>query len=431
MGGTSPIPASQFRPTPPSLRQRIALSFGIFFSAVVFYAVYYRAYSLLRLEYSHGPASINTICDTIPGNFSCWTTLARALEETGGDGRPAWRRALSINPRDASALTQAALAAEMAGDAAAAEELLLQAEAYNRLWLPRWSLVNFYYRHARWPEFWRWTRAALERSYGDRAALFRLCRQAGARTPYLFASVFPPNRDGLYVNYLWFTLNERDPAEIVPAADVFLTHMTARERHDAFTRQSLTATVEMLLGLQMPDAEAALELWSRLSREALIPYAPPTAAQPLTNSGLITPFLHQGFDWRQPAHEGVDSLAGHPGGSARFRLSGRQAEVLQLLSQWVPLAPGRRYRFRFEFEARQLGPGVAWRLISARDGQNHLGAPRFLTESGGWQSVALTTEAAPRGALASLALTATRQEGQVRPEGELWIRNLRWEALPE
>ena len=72
-------------------------------------------------------------------------------------------RAVELNRFDAESWIQLGLAAEMdQHDVASAERYYLQASAVDRMFLPRWTLTNFYFRQQRPVEFFRWAEATLK-----------------------------------------------------------------------------------------------------------------------------------------------------------------------------------------------------------------------------------------------------------------------------
>ena len=81
-------------------------------------------------------------------------------------------RSIPIPPRRASAW---ASTRRFAAIIAGAERWLLDAARVDRQYEPRWTLANFYFRQQKMDDFWKWMRAALEVSYGDRVAAFDLC----------------------------------------------------------------------------------------------------------------------------------------------------------------------------------------------------------------------------------------------------------------
>ncbi|MGC4049629.1 MAG: hypothetical protein QM757_08975 [Paludibaculum sp.] len=142
------------------------------------------------------PAEMRAAAALDPRNDLYLIRLAQKLEESGQPSLEVWRQAIAVNPRRDLSLTQAAIAAELTGGTGDAERLLLQAGQYNHLWLPRWSLANFYARHNRTKEMQHWAREAMLRSYADPGALFQLCRNSGASDSELSQIDYPGDATG-------------------------------------------------------------------------------------------------------------------------------------------------------------------------------------------------------------------------------------------
>ena len=101
-----------------------------------------------------------------------------ALLVSGDDptrARAALERAAALNPRDARAWIELGLRYEAGGNSALAEPALLRAAQESRLYLPRWTLMNYYYRRNDEERFWRWAKAAVPMIWGDPLPLFHLC----------------------------------------------------------------------------------------------------------------------------------------------------------------------------------------------------------------------------------------------------------------
>ena len=84
------------------------------------------------------------------------------------------RAALTLNPRMSSAWIHLGLDAEAEGNPREAETELLQAARVDHLYLPAWTLANFYFRRGEEDEFWPWARRAARLTYDDYRPLLRL-----------------------------------------------------------------------------------------------------------------------------------------------------------------------------------------------------------------------------------------------------------------
>ena len=71
-------------------------------------------------------------------------------------------RAAALNPFDFESLIQLGFYQEFQKhDTAAAEKFYLRAATVNRMYLPKWTLTNFYFRNGRTAEFFHWANASL------------------------------------------------------------------------------------------------------------------------------------------------------------------------------------------------------------------------------------------------------------------------------
>ncbi len=91
----------------------------------------------------------------------------------------ALRRAVALNPSDGRAWIEMGLRLEATGDLGAAEQALLRAAQEDLTYLPRWTLMNYYYRRNDVDRFWFWAKAAVPMIYGDPLPLFHLCGRVG------------------------------------------------------------------------------------------------------------------------------------------------------------------------------------------------------------------------------------------------------------
>src|SRR5579864_8560303 len=89
--------------------------------------------------------------DSADYHFRLW----QAEGEGTGQSSAELDRALTLNPRYSAAWIARGLEAEAAGDRKNAEASLLRAAEIDHLYLPRWTLANFYFRAGDLPRFWR------------------------------------------------------------------------------------------------------------------------------------------------------------------------------------------------------------------------------------------------------------------------------------
>ena len=89
------------------------------------------------------------------------------------------RTAVSLNPRLSSAWIQLGLDAEAEGNFPEAEADLLRAAGVDRLYLPAWTLANFYFRRGDAEKFWPWAERAARLTFDDYRPLLRLADALG------------------------------------------------------------------------------------------------------------------------------------------------------------------------------------------------------------------------------------------------------------
>lgn len=341
--------------------------------------------------------------------------LAQKLEEDGQPSLDAWRQAIAVNPRRDLSLTQAAIAEELSGSPAEAERLLLQAEQYNHLWLPRWSLANFYARHNRASETYHWAHEAMLRSYADPGALFLLCRSSGASDAELLKSIIPATPRALGA-FVYFLVRRNEPDSLEPAASAYLKSAQVSGTRPIEKVETVSAAITALIAADRP--EPAWRLWTSLKAAQLLPYA----EGPLVNPELKLPLNPPAFDWRIPVVPGVETLRGVPENGIKFTFSGTQPENAELLGQDLYLRGDSEWTLTFEYETRgftQAKTGVQWKLNGSDTVQD-----LALTEE--WKTASVTWEVPP--GLHRLSLQIVRVNGQPRVEGELRLRGLQLKA---
>ncbi|MBI4890140.1 MAG: hypothetical protein HY821_05900 [Acidobacteria bacterium] len=353
--------------------------------------------------------------------------LAQAFQDRDQDPRPAWRAAITINPRRPLSLTQAAIANELAGDPRAAEQLLLQAARFNQLWLPRWSLANFYARTSNPSKTLRWAQLAFERSYGDRTALFRLCLNAGASPEDILDHVLPRSPANLAGFTHFFAADPASPPQTLHRAASL--HLASHSPHP------LPATLHAINALIAARQPAlALDLWSQLSALQLLPYPPRTPSAPLVNPAFLLPLEGRGFDWSVPQIPGVESTPGVPTRGIKFLFSGIQPESTTLLQQTLVLEGARDWTLAFSCQTIQIesaANGLSWSLtpLGSNEPLPSSSAPNLTADD--WTPYSITWQLPPGQSLYVLSLDLRRLSGHTRIEGEARFRDLQLrEARP-
>src|SRR5262249_37722225 len=143
------------------------------------------------------------------------------------------------------------------------ERCLLQAAEADRLYIPRWTLANFYFRHDNLGEFHRWAKAAAEMVNGDATALFRLCEKVWDDGGLIDSLEI--RRPDIRADYLNHLVSEGRLDRIMPAARRVLED--GREPDVPI----LMSACDRLL--EKANASAALEIWNALAKARSIPLA--------------------------------------------------------------------------------------------------------------------------------------------------------------
>src|SRR6185295_9927412 len=121
------------------------------------------------------PQSVARALEILPDRANYLLFRAQQMDYDGENSTSLLERAARMNPLSSAPRIRLGLSAEARGDLSGAEKWLLDAASVDRQFEPRWTLANFYFRRERRSEFWKWMRAALEVSYGDRSLAFNLC----------------------------------------------------------------------------------------------------------------------------------------------------------------------------------------------------------------------------------------------------------------
>ena len=351
------------------------------------------------------PESVARAAALEPLNTAYLTLHALQLEYAGGDARPELEKIVRITPDASAPRIKLGLEAEARGDAGEAEKWLLDAARVDHQYEPRWTLANFYFRQQKMDQFWRWMRAALEVSYGDRSAAFDLCwREAPDASVILERAI--PERHEVLAAWVWY-LASRDRGD---AAEAAIRLSKARDLDDA-----AVLNLEMDRLVEAGRREAALQIWKSLG------YAdPPESGNLIEHPDFEAPRVGHGFDWRLIENAGVKfTPIETPPAPAELRISfdGMQPEACLLLEQFVGIEKGKRYVLRWE--ARGDATGVAWQA-GAESGTVHGGDD--------WTRGELGFAAGKDGE--ALALRYARPLGEARTEGSIELRHISVQEMP-
>jgi hypothetical protein len=321
------------------------------------------------------------------------------LEYDGENSAPLLERAAAISPLSSAPRIRLGLATEARSDFPAAERWLLEAARVDHQFEPRWTLANFYFRQARAAEFWKWMRAALEVSYGDRAPAFDLCWRSSQDAQEIFERAIPDQTDvlGAYLAYLLGQhRNAAGPVAVRLAA----------MRDPAYTALLEAACDSLLdMGSAAGNAADAREVWRLLGRPA---------PGGVTNGDFARPPVNHGFDWRLLESAGVTHVHLDPSGH-RIQLSGKQPEACDLLHQIVAVEMGKQYELHWETRTQGIASpsGIEWNVAGRR-------APVAAAEDWRKGVVSFTAPAD----LVPITLVYRRPTGEPRAEGFIEIRSV-------
>src|SRR5579864_5226014 len=203
------------------------------------------------------PASVARAVALDPGNAAYHAWLAEIQEHDGRDPTPELETAARLNPSDSAVRIRLGLRAESQRDFARAEKYLLEAAQIDKLFLPRWTLANYYVRVGDADKFWPWARQALEMGYGDLTPLFELCWRVSPEPDIM------PRQHSVLGQYLSFLLAHDHFEAAGPVAERFLD-------------RAVPADTAVLLNycdrlIERQSITAAVTLWNKLCARKLLP----------------------------------------------------------------------------------------------------------------------------------------------------------------
>jgi hypothetical protein len=167
---------------------------------------------LARADFYFREGKVQRATEIAPRNTEYLALRALQLEYDGADSSGLTEKIAVLNPLSSAPRIRLGLAAEIAGDSARAETWLLDAARVDHQFEPRWTLANFYFRAGKKSEFWRWMRAALEVSYGDRAPAYELCWRVSSDGGEILRLGIP-DRHEVMGSYLGYLLAKEKPAD--------------------------------------------------------------------------------------------------------------------------------------------------------------------------------------------------------------------------
>ncbi len=360
----------------------------------------------------------------VPVDSRNWQKLARLQQQRGVPSLVAYIRATQLSPLNVEAWIGLGLEQEMNSDLASAEATLLHAAEISREYVPRWTLLNFYFRRNDPVHFWPWARQALELGHSDMQPIFRMA-WALSEDPAKIEREMVPDRAMALGQYLvWLaSTGKMDEAEKVSA------RLIPRAGQDEAPALEFYCNTQLALG----HIAAAKTAWAGMLSKHLMPEVEESPASAATTGGAWTTILtngsfahdpsNTGLDWRKIASNGIFFRPIFPG--LRINFSGKQPEACELLAQYVLLEKDRKYDLSYEYESSGIPPdsGLSWRVFDVKTGVELTKNPRHLSrEKMGSETIRFLTPAEVGGG--RLVLLYQRALGTTRISGWLQLQQV-------
>lgn len=322
-------------------------------------------------------------------------------------------RAVEVNDFDFQSWIQLGFLSEFQQhDVPLAEKYFLKAAAVNHMYLPRWTLANFYFRHDNETEFFRWAKAALAITPFAPEPIFAqmwLMSQDAARINSAI-----PDRPRMLLPYAWHLSNNGQNALIPQVVRRLVGAVGTRDPRD-WGRDDLIAAIEDRL--VFADArEAALDVWATLVKARWLPVDIPSGESPVTNGLFRTRSYRHGFDWTFPTVIGARAEQIPSEAGVRLYFSGDEPERCVLLEQIMPTEAGRLYQLSWQASSPALSnpSGLMWRVSPVHGVDERMSVSGDLLSAANWN----WDFRAPAGSnLSRLSLEYVRPLGSLRARG--------------
>ncbi len=327
-------------------------------------------------------------------------------------------RAVELNPFDAESWIQLGLTAEMQErDAASAEHYYVKAAQVDHMFLPKWTLTNFYFRQQNESAFFDWAKATLAITPYQADPVFTQMWLISQDPQRIAAAV--PDRAGALLQYVAFLTNTHQ-YEAIPAIVRRLVKTAGPSNPVDYGRDDQIGPTEDHL-LAAGDLPGALDIWRTMKEGGWINLPLPTPEKPLNNGDFHSPFFRHGFDWMPVQGTGIliDQFLDQK--AARVSFSGAEPDNCVLLRQYVALDSNRPYRLQWKAEGAGIEPpsGISWHLHSVPDNSQKIleGGDLLSRASGSWDF-----QSPSNGNLSLLALEYARPLGSIRANGSVTLR---------
>jgi hypothetical protein len=341
-----------------------------------------------------------------------------------GDEHPAkalaaLRQAVKLNPADGRAWVELGLRLEETGDLAGAEKSLLRAAAEDRTYLPRWTLLNFYFRRRDTDKFWCWAKAATPMIYGDPLPLFHFCGRVNEDGRLI--ERLDIRQPQIQAGYLFYLLDSGH-ADLAGGA----SRRLLAENRETDVPLLLDACDRLLDARRTDDAAA---IWDGLSQVGRLPFrARPGAESMLTNGDFAVSPTGHGFDWRLPETEGISAAREEDPPGLRLTFSGMQPERTDPLVEYVRVKENRSYELKYVYRTSgiEANSGLAWRVASL-DGATIAGGEELSSDDPAGRRMTFVTPPGCR--IVRLSLEYRRSPGTTRIAGYLVLRDIELRPL--
>ena len=355
--------------------------------------------------------------DLEPDSAAYRARLAAMLRESDPPASlRALARAVALNPWDSESWIELGLRAEAAGDRQGAERDLLAAERVDKLYSPRWSLANFYFRSGELEKFWYWAKRAVEIAPDDLAPLYALCWRVTGDGELIEGKLGLANSDA-EAGYLAYLTGQGRAEPMIHAA----RYLLARNREADVP--VLLAACDRLIGDNRP--RQALEIWNGLAVRQRIPYPVLQNGQSVANSDFRTVPSPRGFDWHLPDVYGVTSSPGDGSAGLRLTFSGREPEYCDVLTAILPVAENSNYELQYLYVTSGIAPGAGprWHITDFHGGGTIAQGPAISSDHETEGRLSFRTTAGL--GFVRLTLAYQRALGTTRIEGSITLRSLR------
>ncbi len=329
-------------------------------------------------------------------------------------------RAIKLNPFDFESLIQLGFASEFQShDLKTAERYYLRAADVNKMFLPRWTLTNFYFRRDRIAEFFYWAKQALAITPYSPEPIFVQMWLISQDAGKIASAV--PDRPRALLPYAWFLSNNHQEDAIPPIVQRLVQAVGKGDPH-AWGRDDLLAAIEDRLVAE-GKRNPALTVWADLVKARWLAESIPSSIHPVTNSNFKSIFYRHGFDWTTPDVDGVRVEQSPVEGEVRLTFSGNEPERCTVLRQYLPLQAGRNYLFEWQAESELLDTpsGLTWHIkpVASAEGSDLTSGDLAASQSHNWQ-----LRSPLHAELDLLTLDYARPLGHLRAKGAVVLKSV-------